>query len=132
MFSYLKELPEVRRELLFSDEMECYKVLSEIKWNKGYVCKKCGHTNFCEGKKPYSRRCTRCKHDESPQTDTPFHGCRFPLNKAFFIAYHTCFNIDRSTHALSRDLDIRQMTCWSFKKKLQECLATSSIDYKFT
>jgi len=32
-----------------SDE-DCLKYLSEIKWENGFVCKKCWNTTFCKGK----------------------------------------------------------------------------------
>jgi len=57
----------------FSDEHACYRYLAAIKWASGFICKKCVHTNFCAGRKPESRRCTRCKHDESPTAGTMFN-----------------------------------------------------------
>jgi hypothetical protein len=38
----------------------------------GMSVKKCSHTNYCIGRKPYSRRCTCCKYDESPTAGTIF------------------------------------------------------------
>jgi radical SAM protein with 4Fe4S-binding SPASM domain len=26
-----------------------------LKWRKGFECRKCGYTNFCSGKTPHSR-----------------------------------------------------------------------------
>ncbi len=50
----------------------CCEYLSSIRWGgSGFACKKCGNTHFCKGRLPYSRRCTRCKYDESPAT--PWH-----------------------------------------------------------
>lgn len=107
---------------LTQTEESCLKFLAEYKWKDGFICKKCGHTNYCEGKKPFSRRCTKCKHDESAQAHTNFHGCKIPLPKAFNIAYTICHSEAISTHELSRKLDLRQMTCWKFKKKITECI----------
>ena len=71
----------------FPDEESCYNYLAEIKWEEGYVCKKCGHTNYCRGRKPHSRRCTRCKYDESPTAGTMFDKCKFSLHLAFHIVF---------------------------------------------
>jgi len=33
-----------------------------------------------------------------------------------------CHNPDVSTYELSRQMELRQMTCWKLKAKLKECL----------
>lgn len=106
----------------FNTERNCLEYLAAKKWEHGFACKRCGNTNYCEGKTKFSRRCTRCKHDESAMVDTIFSGCRFDLSKAFYIAYTVCHSINDSTYELSRKLNLRQMTCWTFKKKLTECI----------
>lgn len=106
----------------FDTEEKCLNFLAEHKWKDGFVCRKCQNTNYCTGRTPYSRRCTRCKHDESAKVGTIFEGCRFPLTKAFYIAFTVCNAQNMSSHELSRRLGIRQMTCWTFKKKLTECV----------
>ena len=60
----------------FAEEGNCLEFLASEKWKDGFVCRHCGHTNYCKGKKPYSRRCTRCKREESPTAHTIFHHCR--------------------------------------------------------
>lgn len=119
-------IPENEFEQRFAIEESCLQYLAETKWEQGYVCKKCGHTNFCTGKQAHSRRCTRCKHDESAKVGTMFEGCRFPLPKAFYIAYVVCNAKEMSSQDMSRKLDLRQMTCWSFKKKLLECVLNNT------
>ena len=113
-------------EQRFSTENSCLEYLANLKWQSSYECKRCGHTNFCTGKLPFSRRCTKCKHDESPKVGTMFEGCRFPLTKAFYIAYTVCNAHNISSNELSKKLELRQMTCWSFKKKLLECVTAHS------
>ncbi len=109
-------------ESTFSDDLKCLEILASEKWKDGFVCRKCRHRNFCQGKTPFSRRCTRCKHDESATAHTIFHRCKIPLNEAFKIAYMVCCKPDISSYDLSRILEKRQMTCWKFKKKIAECL----------
>ena len=107
---------------VFSDDEKCLEYLADEKWQNGFVCRKCGHTNYCRGKTPHSRRCTRCKHDESATAHTIFHRCKIPLTEAFEIAYMVCSTPDISSWDLSRRLEKRQMTCWKFKKKITECI----------
>ena len=106
----------------FQTEEQCLAFLSDMKWNEGFRCRKCGHTNYCSGKKPYARRCTKCKTEESATAHTVFHACKFPLTSAFELMFLVCRRPDISSYELSRMLETRQMTCWKFKKKLTECI----------
>ena len=107
---------------VFESEEECLRMLALNKWKDGYRCRKCGHTNYCKGRFPYSRRCTRCKYEESARAFTVFHRCRIPLTLGFKMMYRICNDHEISTYKLSEDFNIRQMTCWRLKKNVMECL----------
>ncbi len=108
---------------MFENDEKCLEFLADIKWEKGFVCRKCGNTNYCSGKTPHSRRCTKCKTEESASVGTIFHNIKFPISKAFYIACKVCKGSeDVSTYELARRLSLRQMTCWNFKKKIQNAL----------
>lgn len=116
----------------FGNDENCFKYLAEIKWLNGYLCKKCGHYKYCNGKKPYSRRCNQCGYDESPTAGTMLDKCKFPLH----IAFHIIFKISTkkngmSTLELSREFGLRQKTYWEFKRKIQQAMK-SSKQYKLT
>jgi len=120
---FKKELSSKQLNDLFTSDEKCYEFLAEVKWSEGFICRKCGNTNHCPGKTPYSRRCTKCKTEESPTTGTIFHNCKFPVSKAFYIAYNVCKGKeDISTYEFARRLSLRQMTCWNFKTKIQQAL----------
>ena len=119
---FFKNIKKIEFSEIFHNEESCLKFLANEKWEKGFVCRKCGHTNYCKGKKPYSRRCTKCKAEESATAHTVFHRCRIPLTDAFKITYMVCHSPDISTYEISRKIEIRQMTCWKFKKKIVECI----------
>lgn len=117
------DLSEKQLEELFSSDEKCYEFLAEVKWGEGFTCRKCGNTNHCPGKTPHSRRCTKCKTEESSSAGTIFHNCKFPISKAFYIAYNVCKGKeDLSTYEYARRLALRQMTCWNFKTKIQQAL----------
>lgn len=108
---------------MFKSDGKCLEFLANMKWAGGFVCKKCGNTNSCAGKEPFSRRCTKCKTKETATNGTIFHGVRFPISKAFYIAYNVCKGKeDISTYEFGRRLSLRQMTCWNFKTKIQHAL----------
>lgn len=122
MKQFFKTLDVEKFTTRFASDEECLQFLSEQKWASGFVCKKCGHTNYCKGKSPYARRCTRCKSEESATAHTIFHRCHIPITEAFHMVYMVCSNPKISSYELSRQMEIRQMTCWKLKNKLMECL----------
>jgi hypothetical protein len=121
---FKQTLPIERLEELFKSDEKCLEFLAELKWEDGYICRKCGNTNYCPGKTPFSRRCTKCKKEESATTGTIFHNCKFPISKAFYIAHNVCKGQEEiSTYEFARRLSLRQMTCWNFKAKIQNALS---------
>jgi hypothetical protein len=112
----------------FSTDEDCYGYLSEIKWDNGYQCKKCSHTKYYNGVRPFSRRCMKCKYDESPTAGTMFDKCKFPLLLAFHIAFRiSTKKKGMSTLELSQEFELRQKTCWEFKWKIQQAMQSSKL-----
>ena len=110
----------------FTTDDECRKYISSIKWENGYCCGKCGQSGYYEIQKVGSRLCTQCKYAESATARTLFHKVKFPLKKAFYIAFMVVTNKKGvSSYELSRKLGLRQKTCWSFKKKVVEAMKSS-------
>lgn len=109
-------------QTFFDDEEKCLSFLADEKWKDGFVCRNCGHTHYCSGKTPFSRRCTKCKREESATAHTIFHRCKIYLPDAFKLAHLVCTSPKISTAELSETLDLRQMTCWHFKKKVTQCI----------
>lgn len=118
-----KDIAVSELEELFVSDEKCLEFLADLKWAGGFTCRKCGNTNSCAGKSPFAKRCTKCKAEESATSGTIFHNCKFPIHKAFFIAYNVCKGKeDVSTYEFARRLALRQMTCWNFKTKIQAAL----------
>ena len=111
----------------FSTDSACYQYLSDIKWSGDrYTCKQYGNINYCLGRKPYSRRCRRCKYHESPTAGTMFDKCKFPLHLAFHIAFKiSTKKKGMSSLELSQEYELRQKTCWNFKRKVQQAMQSS-------
>lgn len=120
---FKNDLTAKQLEQLFQNDEKCLEFLAELKWSNGFTCRRCGNTNSCPGKTPHSRRCTKCKAEESAAAGTIFHNCKFPISKAFYIAYNVCKGQEEvSTYEFARRLSLRQMTCWNFKTKIQHAL----------
>lgn len=113
----------------FKTDEDCLFYLSSIKWLEGYRCKRCENDKYCIGKKPNNRRCTKCRYEESPTAGTMFDKVKFSLLKAFHIAFKiSTKKKGMSSLELSNEFELRQKTCWEFKWKIQQAMA-SSLQY---
>jgi two-component system, sensor histidine kinase LadS len=108
---------------LYPDTLACHRFLEEIKWKGGYSCRKCGNEKFFNGAQKFARRCTRCGYNESITAYTIFHSIKFPIEKAFYIAYLVVAGrSDATLEVLSRDLEVGVSTVWAFKQKVSDRL----------
>lgn len=109
----------------FRADTDCKKYLSEIKWEKGFACAKCGNTTYQE-RKDHSRTCNKCSHTESPTAGTLFHKVKFGVRKAFFI----CFEMSTTTKSFSasqtgKRFGITEKTARLFMHKVREAMKSS-------
>lgn len=117
---------------VFKTDDDCLKYLSFLKWENGYSCKRCENDKYCLGKKPFNRRCTKCRYDESPTAGTMFDKVKFSLLKAFHIIFKiSTKKKGMSSLELSKEFELRQKTSWEFKWKIQQAMA-SSLQYPLT
>jgi len=126
MESKFKSLSIFDFQRLFPDDDACLVHLSNMKWKGGFKCAKCGHDHYCEGGRVHDRQCTSCRYTESPTANTLFHKVKFPVLKAFWIVYYLASNKKGSSSTeLSRKLELRQKTCWGFKRKVMVAMKSS-------
>lgn len=110
----------------FVDDDSCYAYLADLKWKDGYQCPKCKNTKYCKGVDKYERQCTKCAYLESPTAGTLFHKVKFSILKAFWIIYYVSTSKKGiASTELSRKLELRQKTCWLFKQKVMQAMASS-------
>lgn len=106
---------------LYPEQLACYRFLETLKWQDGFRCRKCSNEKYFNGTQKFARRCTRCGYNESITAFTIFHSIKFPIEKAFYIAYLTVVgNKDFTLEALAEQLKLRVNTLWSFKSKVSE------------
>ncbi|MBT0812417.1 receptor [Litoribacter ruber] len=113
---------------IFPDSSACFRYLEELKWGKSFSCKSCGNHKCSNGPKIFTRRCSKCGYIESVTAGTAFHGVRFPLEKAFFIAYTIISGQNWTLEQLSDLLVVRKNTIWNFRKKVKLMIAASSSE----
>jgi len=109
----------------FKTDLNCKKYLAEIKWQKGYNCRKCNNTSY-QIRRDFSRTCNSCSDTESPTANTIFHRVRFGVRTSFFI----CFEMATSTKSLSASqmgvrYGITEKTARLFMLKIREAMSSS-------
>ncbi|HYG00903.1 MAG TPA: 7TM diverse intracellular signaling domain-containing protein [Chryseosolibacter sp.] len=110
-------------QTLYPDSLACYRFLETLKWEKGFACRKCKNDKYFDGAQKFARRCTRCGYNESITAYTIFHSIKFPIEKAFYLAYLVVSDKrDQTLEMLATQLDLRVNTVWGFKHKVMEKL----------
>jgi hypothetical protein len=105
---------------LYPDNLSCHRFLEQLKWGNGFQCRKCGNEKYFKGSQKFARRCTRCGYNESITAYTIFHSIKFPIEKAFYIAYLTVTGKKEHTlEELADKLSVGLNTVWSFRNKVQ-------------
>ena len=116
-------------KLYFPDEDACDKHIENIKWANGFVCVKCHGTEYVErkvtNKKP-ARRCENCNFVYTVSSYTLFHNLKFPIQKAFYLAYVICTKKSKTLEEFSLELDLRKGTIHAFIQKVKEAQTSLS------
>jgi two-component system, sensor histidine kinase LadS len=116
-----KTLDYKQFQTLYPDSLACHRFLETLKWERNFFCRKCGNEKFFDGSQKFARRCTRCGYNESITAFTIFHSIKFPIEKAFYIAYLAVVGKkDYTLESLANQLDLRVNTVWGFKHKVLE------------
>jgi hypothetical protein len=109
----------------FKTDLDCEEYLASIKWEKGFVCRKCRHDKF-QVRKDFSRTCNICSDTESPTAGTLFHKVKFGLRKAFFICFEmSATTKDMSALQMSVRYGISENTARLFMHKVREAMKSS-------
>jgi len=107
----------------FKNTDDCKSYLYNIKWRDGFQCLKCGFGDYNKGKMKFNVRCKCCGYEESVTANTIFHKIKFPLLKAFGMAFRISVRKKgMSTLELSREFSVNKKSAWLFKRKMQEAM----------
>ncbi len=115
---------------IFPHDESCSKYLEKMKWEKGFLCKKCDNIKYSIGTSAYSRRCSRCNYIETLTSGTLFANLKFPLHKAFYLVFLVSSGKYLSIDEISGMIDLRRQTCWLFKKKIDAVIDSVKIKKK--
>jgi hypothetical protein len=104
-------------KLTYPNEESCFQFLSDLKWSKGYTCRKCGNDKF-NLMPNLARRCNKCKYIESSTAFTIFHSLKFSILDAFYMLFLVNTRKDITAEELSKTIQLSEKSCSSFKRKM--------------
>jgi transposase-like protein len=119
------EYPETMQEFFerFHDNDACLRYLIDVRWNGGFVCPTCSHTEAWHVRRD-SFKCKGCRRETSVTAGTPFQNSQIPL-RVWFQAIWLVVSQKNGTSALglSRALGItRQKTGWYLLKRIRSAM----------
>lgn len=115
----------------FPDNESCKDFLMKQRWQLHACCIKCNSKDLRKGSTAYHRRCLACGYEESILKNTVFEGIKFPLQKAFYMAYRLRDkngNISSIKMMLETALSVPSVI--RFKKRLTDTLLRNSNPIK--
>tara|TARA_B100000315_G_C14440985_1_gene524662 strand:+ start:106 stop:1002 length:897 start_codon:yes stop_codon:yes gene_type:complete len=111
----------------FSDEEDCFKYLFRLRWPNGFVCPKCGGSEYYMIYKNKRFQCKQCRHQTSVTAGTVFHRSHQPLRILFMAVYLIATSKKGlSAMELRRKLGISgYKTAWLLMQKIRTAMASS-------
>ena len=120
---FSEDLTQDELALMFQSDEKCLEFISTLKWGKDLNAENVATPTSAVERPLFFEEMYKVKSEESATAGTIFHNCKFPISKAFYIAFQVCKgNETISTYEFARRLSLRQMTCWNFKSKISSAL----------
>jgi transposase-like protein len=114
----------------FHSEEACRNHMFNMRWPSGFVCPKCGHTEYSFIKYRNLYHCKNCGHQASLTAGTVMHKSHTGLREwfwAIFLVVHDKRGISASQ--LSKDIGVSYYTAWLMLHKLRDAMAQRDKKY---
>ena len=114
----------------FSTEESCRAELFRLRFPNGFVCPKCGCTEYYPVRGRNAFQCRACRHQTSVTAGTVMHRTHLPLT-AWFWAIYLCATDKRGISAvqLSRTLGICYESAWYLLHRIRRAMAQRDENY---
>ena len=114
----------------FSTEESCRAELFRLRFPNGFVCPKCGCTEYYPVRGRNTFQCRACRHQTSVTAGTVMHRTHLPLT-AWFWAIYLCATDKRGISAvqLSRTLNICYESGWYLLHRIRRAMAQRDENY---
>ena len=117
----------------FSTEEICRAELFRSRFPNGFVCPKCGCTEYYPVRGRNTFQCRACRHQTSVTAGTVMHRTHLPLT-AWFWAIYLCATDKRGISAvqLSRTLGICYESAWYLLHRIRAAMGKSDEKYELS
>ena len=114
----------------FGTEVACEQHLFKMRWGNGFVCPKCGHSEYFNIKSRHLYQCKQCNHQASVTAGTVMEKTRVSLIKWFWAMYLMSED-KRSCSALqlSSKLSVAYSTAWLLSHKIRKAMGDRDSSY---
>ena len=111
----------------YGTEEQCRQYLFEKRWSAGFVCPKCGYSEYFKVQSRYLCQCKACNHQVSVTAGTIMDKTRIPLVKWFMAFFLMEQNRDMSTLMLAKHIDVAYNTALTMCNKIRYVMSTRNI-----
>ena len=125
-----RDLPITKFQEIFKTEASCREHLFRKKWPKGFICPRCGHTEYYQVERNNLYQCTKCKKQTSLTAGTLLHHTHLSLTKWFWAIY--LISRDKrgcSALTLKNMIQVSYPTAWLLFQKIRSAMAAKERDY---
>jgi transposase-like protein len=115
----------------FGSEEQCRLYLFSKRWENGFVCPKCGHTEYFDIKSRNLYQCKACNHQASVTAGTIMDKTRTSLVKWFMAIY--LISEDKrgiSALALKNKIGVAYFTAWTMCQKIRYAMGERDEKYQ--
>jgi len=114
-------LPDLNKT--YGTHEQCEAALFKYRWPRGFICPKCGHTQYSKINSRSLYQCSQCRHQASLISGTIFASTKLPLTIWFLAIYLITQSKDGiSSLNLSRSIGVSANTALRIKHKLQQVM----------
>lgn len=117
----------------FATEADCREYLFQIRFPEGFVCPKCGCTEYYPIRTRHICQCKNCRKQTSVTAGTVMHRTHLPLT-VWFWAIYLCATDKRgiSAVALSGQLCISYESAWYLLKRIRSAIGDRDQNYQLS
>ena len=115
----------------YGTEEQCRQYLFEKRWPDGFMCPKCGHSEYFNVKSRHLYQCKACNHQASVTAGTIMDRTRTPLVK-WFMTFYLMAEDKRGISALTlkKRIGVAYYTAWAMCNKIRHAMSTRDENYK--
>lgn len=114
----------------YRTEEQCRQYLFNSRWPKGFICPKCGHTEYFDVKSRNRYQCKACNYQASVTSGTIMDKSKTSLVKWFMAFYlMSCDKRGISALSLKDRIGVAYQTAWSMCQKIRHAMGGREGNY---